>query len=246
MLLPYLPFVVLPGDVVRLVWFALDLVIAAWVLHRLRMPTYWLAFPPLFSAIILGHVEVLVLAGIVIGGAASGVIAIIKPYAVFPMVAERRWRAILIAGAVAVVSIPFLPWGRFLAEYGQISSTLARQNTGDSVFGDPVLMVVAIVALAVLGPKRALWLGVPLVWPYAQAIYKSMTIPMLAPVVALFWALPFPGATLAGIVAMAALVLIDRRRALPAWLKAGIAPLAATTGGDDVQAPRLIPQATPA
>ena len=77
MLLPFVPFVSLPVDVTRLVWASLDLVVAAWVLRRLGMPAYWLAFPPLFSAIVLGHIEVLILGLIVLRGPIGGLAMLI-------------------------------------------------------------------------------------------------------------------------------------------------------------------------
>ena len=47
-----------------------------------------------------------------------------------------------------------------------------------------------------------------------------------AAVVALFWALPFPGSTLLGLVTFAVLVRLDDVHKLPAWLRAGIEPVA--------------------
>jgi hypothetical protein len=222
MLLPYLPFVLLPIDVTRLAWFIGDLVLAAWVIRRLGLRAYWLAFPPLFAAIILGHVEVLVLGLLVLRGPLAGLAALVKPYAALPLIAERRWAALLVATVAAGVTFPFLPWSRFFDEAHSIAGTLARQNVGDSVFGDPVRMAIGALALAALGYRRALWLAVPLLWPYAQPIYKAMTLPALCPIVAVAWALPVPGATFFGIVALAALVTLDRFRLLPGWLKVGI------------------------
>ena len=224
MLLPFVPFVSVPVDVTRLAWFALDLGIAAWTVRRLQLPAYWLAFPPLFSAIILGHIEVLVLAAIVLGGALSGLAAVVKPYAAVPLIAEKRWSALAVAAAVVVVTMPFVPWAQFLRELDSISLNLARQDTGDSVFGQPLLMAAAIVALLSLGPSRALWLGVPLLWPHAQGIYKTMTIPALTPIVAFFWALPISGATLVGVVTFALVLHLERVRKLPGFLREGIQP----------------------
>jgi len=228
MLLPFVPFIPLPVDITRIAWFALDLVLAVWVLRRLRMPVYWLAFPPLFSVIVLGHVEVLVLALLVLGGPVSGLAAVVKPYAALPLIAERRWRALAVAAAVVVVTFPLLPWPRFFADASIIAGTILRQNVGDPIFGQPLPMLIAALALLSLGPRRAIWLAAPVLWPYAQPIYKTMTIPVMAPVLALFWALPFAGSTLVGLVALALLVQVDRMRALPRWVKAGIEPAATT------------------
>jgi hypothetical protein len=52
-----------------------------------------------------------------------------------------------------------------------------------------------------------------------------MTLPVLTPVVAAAWALPVPGATLAGVVIQAVLERIDHARRLPPLLRAGISPV---------------------
>jgi hypothetical protein len=217
-----LPFIPLSVDVTRLAWFALDVVLAIWVFRRLGLGPHWIAFPPMFAAIVLGHIEVVVLALLVLRGPLAGLAAFIKPYAVLPLIAERNWRALIVGAAVLLATAPFLPWPRFLQEAPLINATLARQDVGDSAFGDPVLMAIAVVALAALGPRRALWLGVPVLWPHAQPIYKVMSIPALTPVLAIAWALPIQGATLMGVVILAVLVTLDRVRPLPGWLRLGI------------------------
>ena len=228
MLVPFLPFAFVPEMVTRVAWVVGMLLVAAWSLRRLELPAYWLIFPPLFEAILLGHPEVLVLAGLVFAKRLGGLALLIKPYAVLPLLAERRWVAIGIGAVAAAATLPFLPWQRFLEQLPQIGATLARQDVGDSTFGEPVLMVIGAIALLLLGPRRALWLAVPVLWPYAQPIYKVMTVPMLTPVLALAWALPIPGLTLVGIVAYAVLVTAERRISLPSWLRSGIRPLART------------------
>ena len=222
MLVPFIPFVVLPELVTRVAWIAGMAAVAIWSLRRLALPAYWLAFPPLFSAIVLGHPEVLVLALVLVHRPWAGLATIIKPYAGLPLLAERRWPAIALAALVGLGTLLVLPWPRFLAELPQITANLARQDQGDAVFGDPLLMAVAVVALASIGLRRALWLAAPLLWPHAQPIYKTMTIPMLSPIVAIAWALPIHGATLAGVVVAAAIEAAGRRWRLPDWLRAGI------------------------
>lgn len=226
MLLPFVPFTLVPGEVTRVVWVAGMLLAAVWTIRRLGLPGYWIAFPPLFSNILLGHPEVLMLMLLVLGGRLSGLAAIVKPYAGFALLAERRWGAILVAAVVGAVTLPLLPWGRFIAELPQVSATLARQALGDSTFGNLPLMVIAIVALASLGPRRALWLATPLLWPNAQPNYKVIAVPVMPPLVAVFWAFAIPGFTLGAVVAYAVLDRLDRRRPLPAWLRAGISPTA--------------------
>lgn len=232
MLLPFAPFAPLVSlapfarEVVALTWVAIALAGTLLVLRRLGLPAYWLIFPPIFEGIVLGHPEILVLLLLTLRSPLSGLSILIKPYAAFPLVAERRWTALGLAAVAVAVTLPFLPWSLFVSELTTIAGTLARQNAGDSVFGQPILMVIGVIALVAIGWRRGLWLAVPVLWPSAQPIYKVASVPMLSPVIALFWALPIPGATLAGVVAQAVLAEIGRRRTLPKWLKDGLEPVA--------------------
>jgi hypothetical protein len=231
MLLPFVPFTLLPEIVTRLVWIVGTGLLALWSIRRLNLPRYWIAFPPLFGAVILGHPEILVLSFLVLGGPLSGLAAVIKPYAGLALLAQRRWVAIGVAVAVVLATGLFLPWPRFIHELPQITATLARQSQGDSTFGDVPLMAVAVLALASLGVRRALWLATPLLWPSAQPGYRLMSVPELSPILAIFWSLPIPGATLAGVVVEAALRTAARKWALPDWLAAGIEPIASQIPG---------------
>jgi hypothetical protein len=226
MLLVFLPFVVLPDPVTRIVWVLASAGAAGWSFRRMGLPGWWIGFPPVFSAIILGHPEPLILALLVSGRSLVGIALPVKPYAVLPVLAERRYASIVVASIVVVVTLPFLPWPLFFEQLPQISATLVRQATGGvSVFGDPILMVVAVGALLLLGQRRALWLATPVLWPAAQPIYKTLSIPALSPVTALLWAVPVPGLTLAGLVTEAVMDQIGRRRRLPSWLSAGLRPV---------------------
>jgi hypothetical protein len=220
MLLPFLPWTLLPPIAIRVGWIVADLAVAWLVLRRLRLPSFWLAFPPLVSAIVLGHPEVVVLGLLLVRGPVGGLAAMVKPYAALPLVAERRWTALGVAAVVVLATFPILPWSRFMAELPAIAETLRRQAVGDSVFGQPVGMVVAAAALLVLGPRRALWLATPLLWPSAQPIYKVLSIPALSPLIAICWAIPVPGMTLVGVILEAGVVLLARRTTLPGWLVA--------------------------
>lgn len=222
MLLPFAPLTLLPADAVRVISVVGTAVLAFWTIRRLQLPLYWLLFPPLFSCILLGHPEVLVLALLVTGGPLSGVSAVIKPYAGLALVAERRWTAIGVAIAVVVVSAPFLPWPLFLSELPAISANIVRQAAGDSTFGNPLLMAIAAISLGALGLRRGLWLITPVLWPYAQWGYKTVSVPALSPIIAAFWALPVPGFTLVGLAIEAILIQVQRRRKLSRWLDTGV------------------------
>ena len=238
MLLPFVPFTVLPVDGIRFGWVALDIAIAVLALRRLGLPAYWLLFPPLVSAIVLGHPEVLVLGLIVLArGPLSGLAAIVKPYAGSILLAERRFSAIALAAAITVLSLAVLPWGLFLEQAAVVSGNLARQDSGDSTFGQPLLMAIAAVALLSLGLRRALWFVVPVLWPYAQPIYKVGSMPLLPPILALAWAIPVAGMTLIGLVVLAVLVQAERWRRLPSWLASGIRPASPMFASTEDRAP---------
>jgi len=241
MMLPFGPFVGVPHDLTRIVWVVGMALVLVWTLRRLHLPAYWIAFPPFVQAVILGHPEILVLALLVIGGSFAGLAALIKPYAGVALLAERNVRGLAVAAVGLLVLFPFLPWMQFFNELPFISSTLARQSHGDSVFGQPVLMVIGAVALLSLGLRRGLWLSVPVLWPYAQPIYKVMTVPFLSPLVALLWALPIPAATLLGVVAEAVLLQLASRRSLPAWLLAGLGPVAPLPIEEQPAPERVVP-----
>ncbi|MEO8273734.1 MAG: hypothetical protein ABI620_06685 [Chloroflexota bacterium] len=230
MLVPFLPFVGMPHNAIAALWVTVNLVATVWLLRKLRLPGYWLGFLPIFAVVALGHIEMLAVILLLFGGRLGGLAVVIKPYMGFALVAQRRWGAIAVGLIVVAVTAPFLPWSQFLGEAEHVTASLAAQSHGDSVFGNPLAMGIAIVALASLGWRRALWLGAPLLWPFAQHDYKLMALPILTPVVAIFWAIPLPGAALTGVVAQAALERIDARRPLPAWVRDGIRPL--TSLGD--------------
>jgi hypothetical protein len=243
MLAPYVPFVGADPMVTRVIWVVGAAVLALWILRQLKLPGYWIAFPPLLEGVILGHPEILVLAALVVGGATAGIAPFIKPYAGMALLAERNVRGVAAAVILTLASFLILPWRQFVAELPTINENLARQARGDSVFGEPLLMVVALLALVGLGWRRGLWLSVPVLWPYAQPIYKTMSVPAMSPVIAIFWALPLPGATLVGLVAEAVLIQLDRRVTLPSWLQAGIG--IASTRLSDLES-RLAPPVIPA
>ena len=224
MVLLFMPFVPLPVELTRLIWVCAMFLLAIWVVRRLGLPGYWVAFPPMFQAIFLGHPEVLVLALLVLGGPLSGIAAAIKPYAAAPLLAERRWSALIVAIAVVIVTAPFLPWATFVAELPSIAANLIRQNHGDSTFGNPILMLLAVLGLVSLGVRRGLWLSVPLLWPLAQPMYKTASLPALSPFLAIAWSIPVPGFTLVGLLVEAIVLRSASRRPLPIWLMQGFTP----------------------
>ena len=208
-LLFFAPFAMLPPVVIGTTWAVGLFVISTLAVLRLRLPLWWLAFPPLSNAILVGSLDALAFALLVLGPGWLAPIA--KPYAAFGLLAERRFRAIAVAAGLSVVLLAILPWQRFLAEFGQITAALALHSEDLSSFGEPIGMAIGVVALASLGWRRGWWLATPVLWPSTQLHYAAVSIPGLTRITALFFALPVPGAPLVGVLLAAVLA-----RAAPA------------------------------
>jgi hypothetical protein len=203
LLLFYAPFAGLPAIVTGFTWAFGLLALSAVALRRLGLPLWWLAFPPLVDAIRWGSSDALVFALLVLGPRWLAPIA--KPYTALPLLGDRRWRDIVIALVVGLIATLFLPWQLFLSHLADIAVEIGLNAQDLSVFGEPIAMVVAIVALAALGWRRAMWLATPVLWPLTQLHYAAMTIPALTRSIAFFFAVPIPGAPLVGVVVAAIL-----------------------------------------
>jgi len=205
-LLFFIPFVSLPPVVTGTFWAIGLLVVSTLAIRRVGLPLWWLLFPPLSNAIMVGSLDALAFSLLVLGGAWLAPIA--KPYAAFGLLAERRWRDLLAAALVGAGLLLILPWQRFIAQFEVISASLARNAEDLSSFGEPIGMVIGAVALASLGWRRGLWLATPVLWPSTQLHYAAVSITGLTRASALFFALPIPGAPLIGVVLAAVLARV--------------------------------------
>lgn len=234
-LIPYLPFAWLRPELVAALWIVGNLVLAAYLLRRLSLPPWWLAFPPLFGVIIGGGVEIVMVALLLLGGRVAGLSVVLKPYAALPLLAQRRWRQLVLGGLVGLASLLVLPWGQFIASLPTIRDRLAFQSFGQNAFGVPLLMVVGVLALLALG-RRGIWFATPVLWPYPQSYYGLMCLPVLSPLIAFCWALPIPQALLIGAGAEA-LVLLYQRADGPVPI---LGRRAVVDGGDGVSPGRAV------
>ena len=154
---------------------------------------WWVAFPPIVDAALVGDPDVAVLALLVCGGGRLGPVApFLKIYAFIPLVGERRWRDVAMALGLLAASVLVLPWGLWLSQLPLITDHLISVSGSTSVFGQPILMAIAVVAMLSLGLRRAGWLAVPLLWPYTQLHYAAISVPGLTPYLALCWCFPTP------------------------------------------------------
>ena len=188
-MLAYLPFVWLPDPVVAVVWSGVALASGVYVLRKLGLPLWWLTFPPVFVAILAGSTALPVTALIVRGGAlAEGFAVALRAYAALPLAILGRWRALVAAAGIVVVTAPFLDWPHFIASLDTLWQVLSYQTTGGkSAASVPWLIPLAVSCLFLLGRRRAAWFIVPALWPYTQNYYAVISLPAVAaaPLVAL-------------------------------------------------------------
>ena len=172
-LLLYVPVTLMPLPLATIVMMSAGVLGAAWAIRRLGLPLWWLLFPPLFDALIVGNPDALVLPLLLVRGPLAGLAAVLKIYALVPLLLQRRWTAIVVAGAVGALSLPELP--NFLATIGTVGSVL--DTTAKLSAWGTVFMIPVIVALWRLRRRGAEYLVVPALWPNSQSQYGTMALP---------------------------------------------------------------------
>ena len=201
-LVPLAPIAVLPEELGVVLMIVLAAVGAIATIRLLRLPLWWLLFPPLVDGVWNGNPQTLIVPLILVG--AGPIAAFLKIYALVPMVLTLRWRAVLITVVALAVTAPFLPWGSYFAQFADLSAVLESQSDGGlSATALPWLIPVAVVALVMCGRERAGWLAVPALWPATQWYYSTLAIPALTPVAAAIMAIPVPGAAVVAAIAVA-------------------------------------------
>jgi len=176
-LLLYLPVTLMPLPLATVVMMSAGVLGAAWAIRRLHLPLWWLLFPPLFDALIVGNPDALVLPLLLVRGPLAGLAAVLKVYALVPLLLQRRWAAVVLAGAVGALSLPQLP--NFFAAIEIIRSALettAKLSAWGTLFVVPV-----IIALWLLRRRGAEYLVVPTLWPNTQSHYGTMALPAIHP-----------------------------------------------------------------
>jgi hypothetical protein len=210
-LLFYLPAALVPLPIAVAGWTVVGIASGLFCIRRLGLPLWWLLFPPLVEAIVVGNPDPAVLAFLLLSSPAAGLGAALKTYGAIPLVVERRWRALAVAAAIVVVSAPL--WGLFLAARETVAHSLASQAVGLSGWGT-FLIVPAMGALVILRDRGAEWLAVPALWPFTQGHYAVMAMPALraSRLGAAVMALSIPLAPVAAVVLMASEEMVRTRR----------------------------------
>jgi hypothetical protein len=215
-LLPYVPTHLVPLSAATAIWMLVGVLAAIWVVRRLQLPIWWLAFPPLFHSIWNGNPQTLMLALLVMDRPlASALAASVKLYALVQLV--FRPRQLLVALAFLAITALIVPWRLYLDAGGGAAEHLAGAWNG-SAWRIPVLVIPTIAGLWVLRRQGAEWWSIPAVWPATQFYYVSTVMPVVArrPVLAAFTAAPVPLMVPIVVMTLAAVQLVERRR--PGWL----------------------------
>jgi hypothetical protein len=182
-------------------WLVLTAASAVAILRLLKLPLWWLLFPPIVEAMYSGNPQIVVLMLLLAGtgrlGAVTDSIATaIKVYAVFPLMEEPGLRRVVPALALTVATFAIAPalWISYVREFGEISARLAAQsNMGYSAFYFPLLAIPTAIALILLSrrdPKAAAWLVVPALWPASEFHYSTFALPVMTPLLAVLLAVP--------------------------------------------------------
>lgn len=175
-LLLFLPVAFLPLELATLVVTVVLVAAAMWSIRRLRLPWWWVLFPPLFEGLIVGNPDVLVLAFLLARGPLAGVAVVAKVYGVIPLIYQRRWGALLVGCALSALTLPL--WPAFFDSLADVNNSLDIQSEGFSAWGT-WWMVPTVLALWVMRRKGAEWLVVPGLWPHTQIHYGAMSLPVM-------------------------------------------------------------------
>jgi len=206
-LLFYAPTSLLPLPVSTALWLVLGVVAAVWMVRRLGIPIWWIAFPPLAHALWNGNPQSIVLALLVAGGTLPAIVAVaLKLYAAVPLIVRPR-QLVLVAIALAI-TLPLLPWQLYIADGFGVTSHLSTAWNG-SAWRIPILIPPTLFGLWILRHQGAEWFAVPAVWPATQFYYVSMAMPAVIaqPFAAAALALPVPLTTPVLVMVLAALEL---------------------------------------
>jgi hypothetical protein len=184
----FVPLTYLPENLA--VWLVLwaCLLSAYWIVRALKLPIWWLLFPPLVQGIYAANPQIILLAMLLSGSSIlRGFAPILKIYALAPLVGERWIRALFVAAAFLVASYALAPdlWSTYLSRSGEIASRLLDEAGGGySATGtNGVLLVVTfigLVMLAIFDLRAAGWLVGPAIVPASQFHLSAMAMPILA------------------------------------------------------------------
>jgi hypothetical protein len=191
-LLFYAPTSWLPIALSTALWLFAGFAASVWLIRRLRLPLWWLLFPPLTHAMWNGNPQTIMLALLVVGTAAAGTLAAaVKLYAVLPLAFHPR--RLVLALLVLALTLPLLPWQAYIDGGFSVGLRLTTAWNG-SAWRLPVLLPPTLLALWLIRRKGGEWFSIPAVFPATQFYYVSTALPALVDrrAIAALLALPVP------------------------------------------------------
>lgn len=206
-------FALLPQPVFAWGMLVGSVIAAVFLLQRLKLPAWYLLFPPIVEGVMVGNPNIIVTALLVAAIPAGDAIAtFLKIYAIIPMGLLLRRRSIVWTIAALVVTAPFLPWISYFNHAAELATILNVQSSGGrSALALPILIPFTVAALVLVGRKRAAWLAVPALWPSTQFHYSVLALPASGRLMAAILAIPVPGAPAVAVIVEAATVYLRRR-----------------------------------
>ena len=212
----FVPFTVFSEAAVAYGWMIACAIAAVLIVRRLQMPVTYVLFPPMTLGVYSGNPQIVLLALLLCG--AGPLAAFLKIYAVVPMFGERRWRGLAVTGALLCLSFVLAPglWWTYVQDFWQISARLTIEaHSTISAWGQPALMVVTVVALAIIAStdlRMACWLAIPALWPAAESHYITMALPVVGPLALFLLAIGASWMTSLVVVGYAAVTVAKRVR----------------------------------
>lgn len=201
----FTPFTFVPERLAVWLWIWASLLAAAYVVRRLKLPIWWLLFPPLTEGIFTANPQIVLMALLLSGSAILASLApVLKIYAIAPLIGERRWTALLLVLGLLLLSFGAQTelWAQYLSRAGDIAVRNFNESIGGfSAFAvGPWLVVlgfVGLLMLAVTDWRAAGWMAAPAILPVSQFHLSTFAMPVLAersmPIMAVLFALPIRG-----------------------------------------------------
>ena len=187
-LFPLLPLAPLGEDVALVIWLAICVAAAVFIVRRLSLGLEWLLFPPLVVGVIAGNPGIPLLALLLAGRPWLAALAVaLKIYAGVPLVATRNWRAVALSAAMFAAMVVVSPWAwiTYATRFGEISSRLAVEAGGGSsaTYWWPLIppTLLALLYIARHDLRAAGWLAVPAIWPESQWHWSTLAMPVATP-----------------------------------------------------------------
>jgi hypothetical protein len=196
----FAPFTVIPEQLFVIGFTLLSIASGVYLLRKVHLPIWWMFFPPLLIGMLSGNPVILGLACAVSGSKWLAPVAVAaKIYFFLPLIAEWRWRALVLTGVVMAASVVlFWPlWHRYLTEYSAISSTISFESDGGlSAMRSPILFGITFAMLGLLALidfRAAGWLAMPALGPFTEFHTSTYALPLMSPILAIGLAVPRQG-----------------------------------------------------